>query len=117
MPDNQPPPAAPPASGGSLDLSELAGRLTVQVATENPEKTAHELQQAAADGRVERWKEAFKDVALFLFALGGVALIGKLCYAISQSAQASADDKKWAMSTLTLLVGGAVGYVTGKKSK
>lgn len=98
-----------------LDLEKLAAlkHLSIQLATENPEKTAHELEQAAADKRLER----IKDGVLFFFGLGGMALIGAFSFLLATSSTASADDKKWAQTVLFSIASGAVAYVFGKKSK
>jgi hypothetical protein len=62
----------------------------------------------------ERWVRLFKDVALFVVALGFVILIVWLCYAALVSASASAEEKKWAMSVLSAATGGIIGYLIRK---
>ena len=56
----------------------------------------------------------FKDVVLFLVAVGFVIVVVGLCLATLQSAQASADEKKWAMSVLSAATGGIIGYLVRK---
>ncbi len=62
----------------------------------------------------ERNVRLFKDVMLFLAALGFVVLITYLCFSTLSSSVASADEKKWAMSILTAIAGGLVGYLVRK---
>lgn len=45
----------------------------------------------------ERGVRLFKDVALFVAALGFVVLIAWLCYSTLSSSAATAEEKKWAM--------------------
>ncbi len=59
----------------------------------------------------ERRVRLFKDVALFVVALGFVVAVAVLCYATVVSATATAEEKKWAMSALTGALGGIVGYL------
>lgn len=62
----------------------------------------------------ERGVRLFKDVVLFLFALGFVFLVGMLCYSTLISPTASPDEKKWAMSIIAATAGGLVGYLIRK---
>lgn len=62
----------------------------------------------------ERGVRLFKDVALFVVALGFVVAIASLCYTTLSSTDASAEEKKWAMSLLTGAMGGIVGYLVKK---
>ncbi|MCQ8102827.1 hypothetical protein NP590_01815 [Methylomonas sp. SURF-2] len=62
----------------------------------------------------ERRVRLFKDVALFVVALGFVVMIAGLCYATLLSTTASAEEKKWAMSILSATAGGLVGYLIRK---
>ncbi|OUL17663.1 hypothetical protein BV372_34865 [Nostoc sp. T09] len=59
----------------------------------------------------------FKEIIISLIALAGIAFIIYICSTVLQSEKASADDKKWAQSTITFIVGGAVGYITGKTQR
>jgi hypothetical protein len=63
---------------------------------------------------IERNVRLFKDVALFVVALGFVVLIAFLCYSTLVSAMASGEEKKWAMSVLSATTGGIVGYLVHK---
>ncbi len=62
----------------------------------------------------ERQVRLFKDVALFVVALGFVIMIVGLCYATLESSEASAEEKKWAMSVLSAATGGLIGYLIRK---
>ncbi|MBX9643629.1 MAG: hypothetical protein K2W91_05945 [Novosphingobium sp.] len=62
----------------------------------------------------ERYVRLFKDVAIFLLAVGFVVAVASLCYATLTSSTATPDEKKWAMSILTAISGGIVGYLVRK---
>ncbi|MEQ1560116.1 MAG: hypothetical protein ABL933_14430 [Methyloglobulus sp.] len=62
----------------------------------------------------ERNVRLFKDVALFVVALGFVILIAYLCYSTLNSATVSVEEKKWAMSILSAATGGIIGYLVRK---
>jgi hypothetical protein len=59
----------------------------------------------------ERKVRLFKDVVLFVVAVGFVLLIAWLCYDTLSSDTAAADEKKWAMSVLSAATGGIIGYL------
>ena len=52
-----------------------------------------------------------KDVPLFLTAPGLVGIIVWLAVATLQGAEATEEEKKWAMSILTAAAGGIIGYL------
>ena len=62
----------------------------------------------------ERRVRLFKDVALFLVAIAFVLLITWLCYSTLASSNATAEEKKWAMSVLSASAGGIIGYLVRK---
>jgi hypothetical protein len=62
----------------------------------------------------ERRVRLFKDVALFVVAVGFVVLVVALCYSTLSSATAAAEEKKWAMSVLSAATGGIIGYLVRK---
>ncbi|PKD42087.1 hypothetical protein CWO84_01400 [Methylomonas sp. Kb3] len=62
----------------------------------------------------ERNVRLFKDLALFVVALGFVVLIVWLCYATLVATTTSAEEKKWAMSILSAATGGIIGYLLRK---
>lgn len=62
----------------------------------------------------ERGVRLFKDVVLFLVAVGFVLLIVWLCTTTLTTASTSAEEKKWAMSILSGAAGGIIGYLVRK---
>lgn len=62
----------------------------------------------------ERKVRLFKDVALFVVAVGFVVMVVWLCYGTLSSGTASAEEKKWAMSVLSAATGGIIGYLVRK---
>ncbi|NOT68892.1 MAG: hypothetical protein HOP04_11380 [Methylophilaceae bacterium] len=59
----------------------------------------------------ERNVRLFKDVTLFMVAVAFVTLIAWLCYSTLSAPNATADEKKWAMSVLSAATGGIIGYL------
>lgn len=59
----------------------------------------------------ERNVRLFKDVVLFIVAIGFVFLLASLCYTTLSSVTATAEEKKWAMSILSAAAGGIIGYL------
>jgi hypothetical protein len=59
----------------------------------------------------ERFVRLFKDVVLFLAAIVLVGVIAGLCYRALVSPTATPEAQKWAMSILSAMVGGLVGYL------
>lgn len=59
----------------------------------------------------ERRVRLFKELALFLLAIGFVATIAWICFRTLASAEAPAEEKKWAMSVLSAATGGIIGYL------
>ena len=88
-----------------LDLASFAETHQVNVSVvpvENP-----------ADAQVRRGK----DVALFGVALLGVLAVAGYCLYVLVVRIGSTDDAKWAAATLTAIVGGLLGYLTGRSQK
>lgn len=83
----------------TIDLNHPPPNHTYSVAIERQETAA------------ERHLRLFKELALFLAALGFVVLIVSLCYATLTSAKASPEEQKWAMSVLSAATGGIIGYL------
>lgn len=73
-------------------------------------KFSFEPNEATADRNVR----LFKDVVVFLLAVGFVLLIVWLCVSTVWSASAQAEEKKWAMSILSAAAGGIIGYLIRK---
>ncbi|MDT4288214.1 hypothetical protein RO575_01465 [Methylomonas sp. MO1] len=72
-----------------IDLNNPPPNHTFSVSVERQETDA------------ERNVRLFKDLALFVVALGFVVLIVWLCYATLVATTTSAEEKKWAMSILS----------------
>ena len=83
----------------TLDLSAPLGNHTYTVSLSSEEKDS------------DRFVRITKEVILVMLAAGFVILIGWICVQIFFSAQATAEEKKWAMSTVTAISGGLVGYL------
>ena len=62
----------------------------------------------------ERGVRLFKEVGVFVTALVFVGMVAVLCYRTLNSATASPDEKKWAMSVLSAAAGGIIGYLVKK---
>jgi len=62
----------------------------------------------------ERKVRLFKDVALFLVAIGFVILLAFLCYSTLTSSATTPEEKKWAMSIISGAAGGIIGYLIRK---
>jgi hypothetical protein len=59
----------------------------------------------------ERRVRLFKEVVLFLVAIGFVILVVWIYYSTLASSAASPEEKKWAMSVLSAATGGVIGYL------
>ncbi len=66
------------------------------------------------ESRAERYVRLFKDIALFLVAVGFVIAIAIICFRTLYEATSTSDEKKWAMSVLSAAAGGMVGYLIRK---
>lgn len=62
----------------------------------------------------DRHVRLFKDVALFVVAIGFVVMIAWLCFSTLSSTTATPEEKKWAMSVLSAATGGIIGYLVRK---
>lgn len=73
-------------------------------------KFSFEPNESTADRNVR----LFKDVVVFLLAVGFVLLIVWLCVSTVWSTSAQPEEKKWAMSILSAAAGGIIGYLIRK---
>lgn len=64
-----------------------------------------EKSEEAADAFVRRLRE----IVLMICAVGGAAIFLWICFQVVTDPKSSADDKKWATSIITAVVGGLVG--------
>ena len=83
----------------TLDLSAPPQNHTYTVSLSSEEKDS------------DRFVRLAKEIILVVLAAGFVMLVGWICVQTLFSTQATADDKKWAMSTITAISGGLVGYL------
>lgn len=70
------------------------------------------VEREESDG--ERRARLTKDLALFFAALAVVGVVVWLATSTVLSPTAGAEDRKWAMSILTAIAGGLVGYLVRK---
>jgi hypothetical protein len=99
-----------------LDLDDLAQGQKVDIrliSPESPLELETRLKIQELDARHQRWK----DTILLAASVIGVLLFSGFCVYIYVSPASSADDRKWAASIITLIVGGLVGYWSGKNAK
>jgi hypothetical protein len=66
-----------------------------------------EKEESASEQKVR----LFKEVVTFLLAIIFVSALGFVCVRVVFSTEASADDRKWAMSFLTGIGAGLTGYL------
>ena len=59
----------------------------------------------------DRFVRLSKEIILVLLTAGFVILIGWICVQTLFSIAATSEEKKWAMSTVTAISGGLVGYL------
>ncbi len=83
----------------TLDLSAPPQNHTYTVSLSSEEKDS------------DRFVRLAKEIILVVLAAGFVMLVGWICVQTLFSTQATADEKKWAMSTITAISGGLVGYL------
>lgn len=67
-----------------------------------------------SESEADRKVRLFKDVMLFLVAIGFVCLMMWICYRTLVASDVAAEEKKWAMSVLSGAVGGIIGYLVRK---
>lgn len=73
---------------------------------------SHKHEQEKLDNSYKRKKEA----GIYVFAGLVVATVITLCIIGLTNPSSSEKDKAWSQSTLTIIVGGVVGYLFGKTS-
>lgn len=111
----------------SLNVGEVVGNqdIDVKISTkEHPDERASRLKREEENAVHQRQREELeaahqrqKDFYLFLVTLGVVAAAFGICGFIVLSGKYNAEIEKMAITLLTLIVGGLVGYLTGKTSK
>jgi hypothetical protein len=89
-----------------------AGDIKLEITPrETPEERRRRLEEESRDAELTRWKEK----AQFVFTLCLLALVVASCLMILASATRPESEKKWAMSALALIVGGAVTRTFGRE--
>lgn len=105
----------PVQQGGQLDLNQLARaqNFALTLSQEHDDERQARLRREERAHRREIAVSFVKLGALILalFAVGGIA-----AYILLGSKTASADDRKWALTTLSALLSGALGFVAGEKA-
>lgn len=100
-------------SATELNLDEYAQKQKWElkvVSEEHQDDRRFRHKQQDADAKMKRLREG----ALLGVAVTFIIALATNCMAISLSQATSADDKKWAWGTLTLITGAVLGYLFGK---
>lgn len=82
--------------------------------SETPQNHSYTIKLEKEEDPSDAWVRRFKEVTIFLLAIGSVVLIATLCVNTLSSPSASAEEKKWAMSIITAAAGGIIGYLLKK---
>lgn len=97
----------------NLDEESTRRRLEIQVVSEeHPAELDARIKLQAAEAKQKR----VKDTVILALAVIFILALGTNCLAISVSHETTAEDKKWAWSTLTLITGAVLGFLFGKAS-
>ena len=83
---------------------------SIKIRREDPEEMASRLRQQEADANLRRRRDA----ALFIVALVATVAILGACLWIVLNPSVGPETKEWARSITTLIIGGFVGYLTGR---
>jgi hypothetical protein len=105
----------PEPTESQISGSHLIGQTSLHVneLREAPEEREHRLREEEADARLKRWKEKI----LFISAIAFSAIVSGICIWVALSPSSSSDASAWARNILTLIIGGFVGFLTGKATK
>ena len=76
-----------------------------------PQNHTYTVSLSSEEKDSDRFVRLAKEIILVVLAAGFVMLVGWICVQTLFSTQATADEKKWAMSTITAISGGLVGYL------
>jgi hypothetical protein len=80
---------------------------------EDPQERVHRHRVEWLDARVQQGKSIF----LFVFALGGIGVVLWYCLTTLLEQTTAPDEKKWALSAVTAIISGLIGFLTGKALK
>ena len=96
---------------GQLEVDQLVKKGTLELGRdETPEERAARLRSEERRDRVEH----FKEVTLFVVAVGGIVVLGAVCGWVALDAQADAETRKWAQTLLTAIVSGGLAFLFGR---
>jgi amino acid transporter len=73
----------------------------------------YRLKNEGKEAEFNRWKSLIFSIAILI----GTVIIVIVCFSIIFSPNISADDKSKSWAVITLIVGGYLGYITGKATK
>ena len=76
-----------------------------------PQNHTYTVSLCPEEKNSDRFVRLAKEIILVVLAAGFVILIGWICVQTLFSMQATDEEKKWAMSTVTAISGGLVGYL------
>lgn len=106
----RPEPAQPP-DYNILREAARAGHVKVEITPkETPKERERRLDDESKDADLERWKERVH--VIFTISLLAVVVVG--CLIILAMPSRPETEKRWAMSALALIVGGAIGRTYGQ---
>lgn len=99
-----------PMNDPNVQILKNVSRESIEIQREGPEEMASRLRQQEADAKLRRWK----DGVLYTVGLISTAAILIACFWMVLNQSASPETREWARSIATLIIGGLVGYLTGK---
>jgi uncharacterized membrane protein len=76
-----------------------------------PRNHTYTVSLCSEEKKGDRFVRLAKEIVLVGLAAGFVILIGWICVQALFSTHSTAEEKKWAMSTITAISGGLVGYL------
>lgn len=68
-----------------------------------------EPKETSAEINVRLFKEVFSAFLFGILIFGFICSVGYICYETLVSNTTTVEEKKWAMSTITLITGGLIG--------
>jgi hypothetical protein len=82
----------------------------------NAAPAGHIYSVSVKPGETEKdaWARIIKDLVLFFCSIAFIGALAWFCYETMRSSTASAEEKKWSMSLLSLAAGGLIGYLVKK---
>jgi hypothetical protein len=95
--------------------SSVFGQSSIQVTElrEAPDERESRILREKEESSFKRWKEKI----LFIISIGFSIIISGICIWIVLNSKSLPENTGWARSLLTLIIGGFIGFLTGKASK